>query len=221
MSEDEERMVTDDCEARQMVDNNTTPTSAGHEPKAVDLSTTDGRVQALFQCVTCLRRLLPPQSGHLDPALRLGVFDETKDIWEDWRNKFILTSIYNDWIDAQAKEELAARLTGPIGTMLLLRSDATIHDVMERMNARFLPPDDPPATSQRPLELLVKSQDASLDDSAHDATMTYNHILDDDNDLDSTREYDDEERASGRFSESSELQGPMPQCGSPLAPGSQ
>ena len=73
---DEERMVTDDCESLLMVDKNTTPKSAGHELRAVDLSTTSGRVEALYQNVTGLRRLLPPQSDHIGPAIRLGKFDE-------------------------------------------------------------------------------------------------------------------------------------------------
>ena len=71
---------------------------------------------------------------------------------------------------------------------------------------------------QRPLDLQVQSQVASLDDSEHDATMTYDHTPDDDGDSNRTREFDEEERAAGQFKDS---QGQVPQDGQTPAPDSQ
>ena len=197
-------------------------TSPRQSPRKPELSKTSGQVRALYQSVSSLERLRTSQRGHNGPAIRINTFDGGKDIWDDWRNKFVMTSMINDWSETMAKGMLVTRLPGPIvhaHAELFRRSETTLMEALDSMDAWFRTPEDPPATSQRPLDLQVQSQVASLDDSEHDATMTYDHTPDDNGDLNSTQEYEDEEQGSGRSSESPVLQGPVPQCGSPLAPG--
>ena len=128
----------------------------------LDLNKTSGHVGALYQD----RHLLPQPGGNAGQPVRIPDFDEKKGTWEDWRDKFLMAVFYNHWNDTQAKVQLATRLTGPIvqaQSALIKRTDASLQDVITKIDAWFCPPGEHLAKENRfltlyrnPGELLVR-----------------------------------------------------------------
>ena len=75
--------------------------------------------------------------------MRVVDFEEKKIPWEEWRDKFLVAVQWNQWNDTQAKFQLASHLTGPIvhaQSALMKHSDATLQDVLTKIDAWYCPP---------------------------------------------------------------------------------